>query len=114
MRKPIRLEDAPKELQERIQKHVEKGFELLGVLKEEDVTLTGTYEASLATSDSDTIINLLCLSTGSKKFYINERRVDIWGVIEALRVSEPFRKRIKSHLRTIERDIERKEKEQSE
>lgn len=114
MRKPIKLEDAPKELQEKIQQYVEKGFELIGVLKEEDVTLQCTYEASLTTSDSDTIINLLCLSVGFKKFYINEQRVDIWGVIEAMRASEMFRNRIKSHLRTIERDIERKEKEQSE
>ncbi|MDA1651009.1 hypothetical protein [Bacillus cereus group sp. TH160LC] len=111
--KPIKLEEAPKELQERIQKHVEVGFELLEVMKEED-SANNSHEATLVSVGHATIINLFGRKGVFSQFVIVEETLDAWVVIEAMKASAPFRNRIKRHIRKIERDIERKEKEQSE
>ncbi len=121
--KSIKLEEAPKELQERIKQHVEAGFEVLEVMEDEKLLREGvaedsksakSYEATLALAGHATIINLFCYKNIFKQFVVDEQILDFWLVIKAMQVSGPFRSRVKSHIRTIERDIERKEKEQSE
>lgn len=120
--KPIKLENAPEELQERIKQHVEAGFEVLEVMEDEKLLREGviedaisakSYEVTLALTGHATIINLFCRKNIFKQFVVDEQILDFWLVIKAMQVSGPFRNRIKRHIRTIERDIE-KEKEQGE
>ncbi|MGH1296385.1 hypothetical protein [Bacillus pretiosus] len=121
--KTIKLEDVPQKLQRRIQEHVEEGFELLNLYEyefklpkvmQEEGSTRKSYEATLAQFGDATIIKLFGRIDLSKRFVIDEKKIDVFDVIEAMQVSEAFRNKIKSHLRTIERDIERKEKEQGE
>lgn len=111
--KPIKLEDVPVELQARIQKHVEERYELVEVTEEEG-SARKSYTATLVSAGHATIISLFGREGVFQKFVIVEEILDTWVVIEAMKASTPFRNRIKRHIRTIERDIERKEKEQGE
>ncbi|MGM7428529.1 hypothetical protein ABRZ22_04750 [Bacillus pacificus] len=121
--KSIKLEEVPQKLQRRIQEHVEEGFELLSLYEyefklpksmQEEGSTRKSYEATLAQFGDDTIIKLFGRIDLSNQFVIDVKKIDVFDVIEAMQVSETFRNKIKSYLRTIERAIERKEKEQSE
>ncbi|MFB5555896.1 hypothetical protein ACE41A_13420 [Bacillus cytotoxicus] len=104
--KSIKLEEAPKVLQEAVQKHLEAGFEVLEVIEEPRDERDTFYEATLATNDHSTIINLFGYTNVFKEFVVDEQIFDTWLAIKAMKVSEVFRNKIKRHLRTIERKEE--------
>ncbi|MCP1178519.1 hypothetical protein NKS28_13640 [Bacillus sp. 1663tsa1] len=121
--KQIKLEETPQKLQRRIQGHVEERFELLKIHEYEfelpkamqgEGSTRKSYEAILVQCGHATIIKLFGRIDLLDKFVVDEHKIDAFDVIEAMQASERFRNEIKSYIRTIERDIERKEKEQGE
>ena len=95
--RPIKLEEAPEELQKAINEKITQGYELLQLTVEEQASGKQAYE-SIVTLQYRAFINIYFYSK------IGQQNFDSWFIIEALKLSKSLRNSVKRNIKTIEKE----------